>query len=135
MEISVIDKSNYLKGLLIIAKKDNQLAHVEKEMIRRIAVKLGFARDFYEDTLRNLLSNKYIIDTPIHFSEKAIAESFVRDGLILAYSDNKISEIEIDWLYTTAIANNIEPAWFEEKKQELQNSGSSAKSFALLSII
>lgn len=55
MEISILDKSNYLKGLLIVAKKDKQLAEQEKKIIRHCAEKLGFARDFYENTLKDLL--------------------------------------------------------------------------------
>ena len=43
MEIPVKDKSNYLKGLLIVAKKDKQLADSEKRIIRGIGEKLGFA--------------------------------------------------------------------------------------------
>ena len=134
MNISVIDKSNYLKGLLIVAKKDNQLAHVEKEMIRGIATKLGFAKDFYEETLHNLLANKYITDFPVIFSDKKIAESFIKDGLMLAYSDNQVSDIELQWLYNTAIENGITPEWFEEKKREYRTN-STTKSFALYSII
>jgi hypothetical protein len=134
MDISVIDKSNYLKGLLIVAKKDNKLAHAEKEMIRGIATKLGFAKDFYEDTLRNLLSNQYISELPVVFSNKQIAESFIKDGFMLAYSDNAVSDIELQWLYYTALENGIDPEWFEEKKKEMQNAGA-ARSFALYSII
>ncbi len=134
MNISVIDKSNYLKGLLIVAKKDNQLAHSEKEMIRGIATRLGFAKDFYEDTLRNLLANKYITDSPVLFSDKKIAESFIKDGLTLAYSDNLVSENELQWLNNTAVENGISPEWLEEKRKEIQNAGGS-KSFALYSII
>ena len=34
MEISIIDKSNYLKGLLITARKDNQLTETEKKILK-----------------------------------------------------------------------------------------------------
>ncbi len=46
MEISVLDKSSYLKGLLIIAKKDNQLAEQEKKIIRQFAEKLALRMTF-----------------------------------------------------------------------------------------
>jgi hypothetical protein len=138
MEISAKDKSNYLKGLLIVAKKDKQLADSEKKIIRDIAEKLGFASDFYESVLRDLLSNKYIVEDPISFSNIEIAESFIDDGLKLAYSDNKISDVEINWLLETSKHNNITESWFNNKSEFHKNSSYSVLSssdFALYAII
>jgi hypothetical protein len=137
MEFSVQDKSKYLKGLLIIAKKDNQLAETEKNIIRKIAERLGFAEDFYEDTLKSLLSNKYIHDDPIIFADQKIAKFFVKDGLKLAFSDNKVSEVEINWLYNSALLNGIEEKWFDEKLAICKNQSSPTigTDFALFSII
>ena len=122
MEISNLDKSNYLKRLLIVAKKDNQLAEQEKKIIRHCAEKLGFARDFYEDTLKSLLANKYISEEPIIFSDKKLAESFIAEGLRLAHSDNSIIGVEIDWLRSVAAKNNLGEDWFEEKMENFKNS-------------
>ncbi len=137
MEIPVKDKSNYLKGLLIVAKKDKQLADSEKRIIRGIGEKLGFASDFYEDVLRDLLSNEYIIEDPIRFSNMKIARSFIDDGLKLAFSDNKISDTEINWLSETAKHNDIDEKWFNEKLESYKNSSVSfsISDFALYSII
>ena len=52
MSIPVQDKSSYLKGLLIIAKRDKQLSDSEEEILKNIAKKLGFSTDFYEYTHR-----------------------------------------------------------------------------------
>ena len=137
MEIPVKDKSSYLKGLLIVAKKDKQLADSEKKIIRGIAEKLGFATDFYENVLKDLLSNEYIIEDPIKFSNIKIAKSFIDDGLKLAYSDNKISDSEISWLSETAKHNNVEEKWFNEKIEYYKNSSVSfsISDFALYTII
>ncbi len=137
MELTLMDKSNYLKGLLVVAKKDNQLTEPEKKIIRNIAFKLGFATDFYEDTLKSLLANKYIEEKPIKFSNKKIAELFVTDGLKLAFSDQMVSEKEIDWLKATAEENEIDGGWFEEKmKKNKDTSNLNMNSeFALFSII
>ena len=137
MEIPIIDKSNYLKGLLITARKDNQLAESEKKILKDISVKLGFASDFYEDTIKSLLSNKYITDEPIKFSNKKIAESFVDDGLRLAFSDNRVTDSEINWLRATAEANGIDKKWFEEKMNVHKSSPGLLMNsdFALYSII
>ena len=137
MEITVIDRSNYLKGLLITARKDNQLSESEKKIIRSIAERLGFASDFYEDTLKTLLANKYIQEDPIKFSHKKIAESFVTDGLKLAFSDNSDTNFEIDWLKRTAGTNDLNDEWFNKKLNECRNSSDPLvlKDLALLSII
>jgi hypothetical protein len=137
MNIPVIDKSNYLKGLLITARKDKKLAESEKRIIREIAERLGFSSDFYEETLRNLLTNKYIIEDPVIFSDIKIAESFISDSLKLAFSDNKTPSLEIDWLRKTAIDNGISIKWFEEKIQFCKISPANLlmNDFALLSII
>ncbi|OGU29158.1 MAG: hypothetical protein A2057_11700 [Ignavibacteria bacterium GWA2_35_9] len=137
MKIPVIDKSNYLKGLLITARKDKKLAESEKKIIREIAERLGFSSDFYEETLQNLLRNKYLIEDPIRFSDIIIAESFISDALKLAFSDNKTPTIEIDWLKKTAAENGITLKWFEEKIQlcKMTPGNLLVGNFALLSII
>jgi hypothetical protein len=121
MEIPYQDKSNYLKGLLIVAKKDKQLADSERKIIRKIAERLGFAPDFYEETLKNLLFNEYILETPIKFAERKIAESFIEDGLRLAFSDEKGTDSEIDWLRATALANNLNDTWFSNRLLNYKN--------------
>ena len=137
MNIPVLDRSNYLKGLLIVARKDNQLFESEKKIIKSISDRLGFASDFYEETIRGLLSNKYISDDPVKFSDKKIAKSFISDGLKLAYSDDNIDGAELKWLKTTAQLNDIDSDWFSEMLEVYKdgtNSGSD-KDFALYSIV
>ena len=137
MNIPVIDKSNYLKGLLVTARKDKKLAESEKKIIREIANRLGFSSDFYEETLRNLLANKYLIEDPVKFSDIKIAESFIADALMLAFSDNKTPTLEIEWLKKTTIENDLSLKWFEEKIQLCKISPGNfvMNDFALLSII
>lgn len=137
MQIPQIDRSNYLKGLLITARKDNQLNEEEISIIKRLSKSLGFSSDFFEETISHLLENKYITDEPIKFSDQKIAKSFLEDGLALALSDRVITKSEIGWLRQTAKINNIENEWFNKKLEELQsrNNRVSMPDFALLSII
>ena len=137
MEFSVLDKSNYLKGLLVIAKKDNKLTEPEKKIIRDIALRLGFATDFYEDTLKSLLANKYILEEPFKFSHNKIAESFVCDGLKLAFSDGIVPDKEIKWLKQVAEKNGLTDEWFEGKLKVYGDIDHTHKGseFALYSII
>jgi hypothetical protein len=120
LEFSLLDKSNYLKGLLIIARKDNQLAESEKNILKNIAQRLGFASDFYDETIKNLLLNKHISDEPIKFSNEKIAESFISDGLKLAFSDKKIHGDEIAWLKTAAFKNSLDEAWFNKELESIR---------------
>ena len=137
MNIPLLDRSNYLKGLFITAKLDRQLTEKEKEILKKISNKLGFAEDFYDETVRGLLSNKYIAEDPIIFSNQSIAKSFIRDAVRLVYSDGQVSGTEIEWIRKTAIANDIEDEFF---KNEIKINESSSKplinsDFALFSII
>lgn len=135
MNIPEIDKSNYLKGLLIVAKKDNRLADSEKNILKDFAMRLGFASDFYDETIRNLLTNRYITEGMIKFSNTVIAESFVTDGLNLAFSDNQAKQEEISWLKEIAAHNGLTEDWFTNKLAAFTKPGSPVKEFALFSII
>jgi hypothetical protein len=137
MELTQLDKSSYLKGLLIVAKKDERLTDFEKKFLKNIASKLGFATDFYESTIRSLLANRYIPEYPIRFSEKKIAESFIIDGIKLALKDNKLSDKEIEWLKLTASENELDDDWFLNHVKKLKDNMSliPATEFALFSII
>lgn len=110
---TVPDKSNYLKGLLILARKDDQLVDDERNIIRTVAQKFGFSKDFYEDTLKSLMTNKYITEEPILFSSKQVAELFLNDGFRLAFSDDVMHSKELEWLKIIAKANGIEDDYFE----------------------
>ena len=70
MKINDRDKSSYLKGLLILAKRDKVLAESEQEIIKNIASRLGFSSDFYEYTLQNLIENEFLTEEPVQFSDQ-----------------------------------------------------------------
>lgn len=120
MEFPPIDRSGYLKGLLITARKDNQLTETEIALIKKLATRLGFSSDFFEETITHLLENKYITEEPIKFSKLEIAKSFIEDGLKLALSDDSVSDNEILWLKATAKENSIEEEWVDKKLKELK---------------
>ena len=137
MNIPLMDRSNYLKGLLITARLDKELSSKEKEMLKTISEKLGFASDFFDETIKNLLTNKYIDTSPIIFSNKDIATSFLTDAISLAFINNIITREEIEWLKSVAIVNGLNSD-FIEKQMNSQNSVKSSlinKEFALFSII
>ena len=137
MQIPQLDRSNYLKGLLITARKDEQLTDLEKNMIRKLSERLGFSQDFFEETINNLLENKYIKDDPIVFSEQNIAKSFIEDGLRLSLIDESVSSDELDWLKQTANANGIDEKWVDDRLKDFKTKSHllGRMDFALYSLI
>ena len=108
MKIPLVDKSSYLKGLFITARLDKQLNEKEKEILKKISDKLGFAPDFFDETIRGLLSNKYIVDDPIVFTDNNVAKSFIKDAVKLAFADGEVSNSEIEWIKKTANINSLD---------------------------
>jgi len=137
MDIPQIDRSNYLKGLLITAKVDKQLTDPEKKIIKQFSDKLGFSSDFYEEIISSLLANEYIKEEPIVFSNTEIARSFIEDGLNLALADDELDAKELKWLTATAKANSIDESWVNKKLNELKSSSRlfGNTEFALYSLI
>lgn len=137
MNIPVLDRSNYLKGLLITAKLDKSLTDKEKEIIKGISDKLGFATDFYNETIRSLLSNQYISEEELIFSDSKIARSFLTDAIKLAYSNGEVTNSELNWLVSTAKANMIEKDFVQKKINAYKESPTLLRNteFALYSII
>ena len=137
MEIPQLDRSSYLKGLLITARKDNQLSETEIAIIKKIATRLGFSLDFFNETISNLLENKYITEEPIKFSKQNIAQSFIEDALKLALSDDSINENETVWLKDTAKEKGLDEEWVNKKMKEIQSKPHliGKMDFALFSLI
>jgi len=137
MKIIDRDKSSYLKGLLILAKRDNVLAESEERIIKDIASRLGFSTDFYEYTLKNLLANEYLTEEPVQFSDKRVAISFIVDGIRLANSDSHLDEREISWLRETLNKNKLNIEWFNKRLEDdkYKPMHSPSNEFAIYTII
>lgn len=115
MTIPLIDKSSYLRGLLVLAKKDNHLSESEKKIILDAGKRLGFSTDFCEEILITILENECICDEPIQFKNQAVAKSFIADGIKLSLSGKQITEEELNWLRKSAEVNNIGKRWFDKQ--------------------
>ena len=121
MEISVIDASNYFKGLLLLIRKDHKVTDPEAAMISRIGKQLGFEREFCETAIREIITNKYIEDDPPLFSSRELAMMFVKDSLAVALSDGILDYKEEKWLRTVVDRNQLSRRWFVK---ELENATS-----------
>lgn len=109
--MTLLDKSNYLKGLLILIGKDRSISEEEKKAIRRLGKILGFDAKFCEDAMNELLENEYIVEEPPKFSTKEVALSFIKDGINLACSDGSYHLPELNWLISIADKNGIDKMW------------------------
>lgn len=119
MKISIIDGSNYFKGLLLLIRKDHQVTDPEVKLIKHIGKSFGFDQEFCDGAIRDILKNECINETPPVFSSKEIAAKFIKDGLAIAYSDHdQIDKFEEDWLKLIAEKNDIEPKWFKQEQQD-----------------
>ncbi len=130
--MNVLDRSNYFKGMLILAIKDNVIVEQEENILMYLGAKLGFEKKFCHNAIQQSLGNEYIIQTPPVFSQKNIAEQFLLDGLKLAVSDNNLDPYELQWLNSVAQVNKIEQEWLSNKLADFINTQNDNGSSPLL---
>ena len=111
MVLTLLDKSNYLKGLLILIGKDKNITEDERIHLLKISRILGFDPNFCEDAINELLENEYIIEEPPLFSNNEIAKAFIKDGIKLAFANKELHLYELNWLKAVSDKNNIEAGW------------------------
>lgn len=102
------DRSAYLKGLVLLARKDHKVALAEAELVAKIGTILGFHKGFSADAVNEVLGNRYIVDEPPVFSQTDVAGCFLLDGLTLSSCDDEVHVREFLWLRSVAAANNID---------------------------
>lgn len=112
MNISIIDGSNYFKGLLLLIRKDRMVSDSEIILMQYIGKMLGFEKEFCDNAINDILENEYIEDTPPQFSSSELAEKFVKDGLAIAFSDRECHPTEEAWLRNAAVQNGLSESWF-----------------------
>ena len=111
MKLTMLDRSTYFKGLLLLIKADNLVTEGENELMTKIGQTLGFEKSFIERAISELIENEFLTnDIPI-FSHKSIAESFILDGLKVAFSDDEFSAEELEHLTNIATQNGIDKEW------------------------
>ena len=115
MNIALVDKSNYLRGLLILTRKDYNISKIQKTIILKAGKRLGFSSEFCEEILDTLLYNECLCEEPIKFNSYAVAKSFIADGLKLTCSGKSIIDAELKWLRQAAEINSVESNWFNQQ--------------------
>ncbi|MFZ5947177.1 MAG: hypothetical protein ACOYU5_04340 [Stygiobacter sp.] len=115
--ITVREGSDYFRGLLLLISKDHKISEPEIILMKRIGKALGFEKDFCNNAIHEILDNEHISIEPPIFSTNELAKKFIKDGLMLANSDNEIHSFEEVWLKTTAEKNGIDVEWFLREKE------------------
>ena len=100
----IVDKSNYLRTLLILIRKDKNVWDHEMELFFDEGNSLGFEKNFCEDSLNNLLININIDPKPPVFFDKKIAEKLLIKGIQVINDDLKIHPEKLAFL--EAVAKN-----------------------------
>jgi len=117
---TVLDKSNYLKGLLIVAKMNNKIDDGEKDIISNASTRFGFSQDFTNETMQNILANDFVPNTPIQFSKPDVAKEFIGECLKLVISKDDPAPRELLWLSEVAEINHLDNEWFLKEKRAVQ---------------
>ncbi len=119
MIITVLDASNYFRGLLLLVRKDLKTTNSEIELLQRVGANLGFEKEFCDSAIREILENEHIVDVPPSFSSTDLALKFVKDGLRIASSDSELHPSELQWLWSTAERNGLDPASIQQELASL----------------
>ncbi len=117
MKISLMDRSLYFKGLMLLIRKDRTVGEGERVMMMRIGRLFSFERGFCQEVIDEILTNLHVVDEPPLFSESAIARCFFQDGLKLALVDGQIHDKEWQWLKAIAARNHLDQSWCEAMLQ------------------
>jgi hypothetical protein len=125
MNITILDKSLYLKGLLLLISKDKLVTDSERKFVMEAGKSLGFENKFCENAIDEILENDHIDGKPPKFSNREIAKYFINDGLTIALSDCDLHAEELKWLHITANENLISGLEFNYMIREFINTSTS----------
>jgi len=107
MELTYKDCGEFLRGFLILVKKDNKICEFEKNMSMVVGEYFGFAEEFCEESINALLENNFISEEPPIFSSKSIAEFFIEESYKILSQIHPLAANEEQWLLKTAEANQV----------------------------
>ncbi len=131
MGISLLDRSTYYKGLLVLMGKDRIVDPREREMLLQIGKILDFDKRFCEAAIDDLLQNAYLTGNPVIFSNRQIAECFLSDAVRLALVDEEMHKLEWSWLTDVARGNGITDEWLEREVQRRRENKEPLARFAI----
>ena len=125
MLLNPIDKSNYLRGLLILIKRNRKINEMEKKRIKEVSDVLGFNGYFVDNAINELLDNEFLVGTPPKFTNHILAETFIKDAIKIALIQDLLNIHKIQWLMSFAVNNDLSKQWlFMELEYYFENARS-----------
>jgi hypothetical protein len=112
MTLNLLDRSNYLRGTILLNKKYEEISSKRYSMIEELGGILGFNKKFIDNSLNNFTDNKFVSKEPPKFSNVVFAEAFLRDSIKIALADNDLQLEELQWLWKVASFNSLSKQWF-----------------------
>lgn len=106
-EIPFKDRSEFLRGFLILIKQDKNVSEYERKMTMVIGKYFGFEEEFCKESINSILENEYVSDEPPLFSDNKIAEYFVTESFNILNQIHRLTDKELNWLWKTAEANQL----------------------------
>ncbi len=120
MNITVLEASEYFRGLLILIRKDFKTTQHEIDVVKRIGKILGFAEEFCANAVSEILENPFITEESPLFSTRELAIKFLRDGISIAFADGEAHPREEEWLGSVARKNGVDPVILLEELKKPQ---------------
>jgi hypothetical protein len=117
MKASLLDRSNYYRGLLVLIGRDRIIHPDEHKLMLQVGMMLDFDKRFCEAAITNLLENEHINEDPILFDDREMAECFLRDALKISLVDQELDSREFAWLQNVARTNEIQYEWLENERR------------------
>jgi hypothetical protein len=117
MHITLMDRSLYFKGLMLLIRKDGQVAEAERGLMTWLGRVFSYEKRFCQEVIDDILTNRYVVDEPPVFTDPAIARCFLQDGARLSRVDGKVHSREQEWLLAVGRANGLDRDWCESVLQ------------------
>jgi hypothetical protein len=117
---SIVDRSNYLRALIILIKQDKNVWDHEMKLFFEEGSSLGFEKNFCENSLNNLLLNINIDPKPPMFFDKKIAEKLLIKGIQVINDDIKIHPEKLAFLEVIASINGLLQVWQTDLIKQLK---------------
>ena len=112
MSITETDKNNYLMGFLILIKFERNFSESNKILIKNVANILEYNHYYVEHSVNEIPENKNLILDPPKFSNRALAEIFIRDSMRLTIKNDILNLHVIKWLLKFSEKNDLSKEWF-----------------------
>lgn len=117
MNLTFKDRSEFLRGFLVLIRKDKVVCPNERTMALIIGKHFGFAEDFCLEAVEHLVENEFLSEDPPVFSSSEIAEYFIKECYRIMEQIHYVNESELIWLAHVAKVNCITGDKFPFLKQ------------------